>query len=262
MPVSASATDGATVRPSRRSRFTTRPRLVAAAGFTLLALVAGAAYVGMGDQRAPLTSDGFPMAQPLAAGAQAVTFAVVGDSITADHAYPDQVARRIVGERSWAAFAQQPGTAFAGGWALGGATTAQMLEGFQPVPADVLVMIAGTNDIHAGVPFEQIGENMRAIVAAADLPRVIVSSVPPRDDFRERTLEYNAWLHDFVAGQGWGWIDGARGLRDDNQPGRYAEGLTYDGIHPSRAGAEVLGSAVLSALGTQPTAQDTGVELP
>lgn len=262
MPVSDTATDGAAVRPSLISRMSARPRRVVAAGFVLLAVAAGATYLGQQHQQPPLTSDGFPMAQPMAAGAQALEFAVVGDSITADHAYPDQVGRRIVGERSWAAFAQQPGTAFVGGWARGGATTAQMLAGFTPVPADVLVMIAGTNDIKAGIPFEQIGENMRSIVDVADVPRVLVSSVPPRNDFRERTLEYNAWLHDFVAEQGWGWIDGSRGLRADNQPGRYADGLTYDGIHPSREGAQILGSAVLAALGTQPTAQDAPVTLP
>lgn len=264
MPDSTTATTGVAARPSLASRWSARPRRVVAAGFVVLAVAAGAAYVGQQHQPAAVTSDGFPMAEPmaLAAGAQAVSFAVVGDSITADHAYPEQVARRIVGQRSWAAFAQRPGTAFVGGWARGGATTAQMLEGFTPVHADVLVMIAGTNDIRAGVPFEQIGQNMRAIVDAADVPRVIVSSVPPRNEFPERTLAYNAWLHDFVASQGWGWIDGARGLRDHAQPGRYAEGLTYDGTHPSREGAQILGSAVLAALGTQPTAQDTGTTLP
>lgn len=262
MPVSEPATDGPAVRPSLISRISARPRRVVAAGFVLLAVAAGVAYLGQQPRPGAQTSDGFPMAQPMSVGAQALTFAVVGDSITADHAYPDQVGRRIVGERSWVAFAQQPGTAFVGGWARGGATTAQMLEGFTPVPADVLVMIAGTNDIKAGVPFEQIGQNMRSIVDVADVPRVIVSSVPPRNEFRESTLEYNAWLHDFVAEQGWGWIDGSRGLRDKDQPGRYADGLTYDGTHPSRDGAQILGSAVLAALGTQPTAQDVPVTLP
>lgn len=260
MPVSAPAA-GAAARPSFIDRLRAHPRRTAATGLLVLAVASGATYVGVQNQQAPLTSDGFPMAQPMsiAAGAHPLRFEVVGDSITADHAYPEQVGRRIVGERSWAAFAQQPGTAFVGGWARGGATTAQMLAGFNPVPADVLVMIAGTNDIKAGVPFEQIGENMRSIVAAAAVPRVIVSSVPPRDEFSERTIEYNAWLHGFVAEQGWGWIDGARGLRADDQPGRYAEGLTYDGTHPSREGAEILGAAVLAALGTQPTAQDSAV---
>ncbi|WP_417215458.1 SGNH/GDSL hydrolase family protein [Arthrobacter sp.] len=261
MPDSATCTPH---RPSLIRRWAARPRRVLAAGIVALALVAGAVYLGGQNQQAPLTSDGFPMAQPMAiaAGSHALRFAVVGDSITADHAYPDQVARRIVGERSWVAFAQQPGTAFAGGWARGGATTGQMLAGFTPVPADVLVVIAGTNDIRAGVPFEQIGQNLRAIVDLADVPRVIVSSVPPRNEFRERTLQYNAWLKHFVTTQGWGWIDGSRGLRDHEDPSRYAAGLTYDGTHPSRAGAQILGSAVLAALGTQPTAQDTVPALP
>lgn len=261
MPASPTA-PGAPTRPSRFTTLLRRPRTLAVAALAALALAAGAAFVGGQDQPAPLTPEGFPMAQPMAAaGAQALTFSVVGDSITADHAYPEQVARRIVGARSWAAFAQEPGTSFVGGWARGGATTAEMLAGFTPVDSDVLVVIAGTNDIHAGVPFEQIGRNLLAIVDRAHAARVIVSSVPPRNDFRERTLAYNEWLHGFVTEQGWGWIDGSRGLRDDTHPGRYAKGLTYDGVHPSAEGARILGSAVLAALGTQPTAQDTAINL-
>lgn len=261
MPASPAA-PGAPLRPSRFTALLRRPRTLAVAALAVLAVAVGAAFVGGQDQQAPLTSDGFPLVQPMAAGgAPAVTFSVVGDSITADHAYPGQVARRIVGARSWAAFAQEPGTAFAGGWARGGATTAEMLAGSTPVKSDVLVVIAGTNDIHAGVPFAQIGRNLQAIVDKARAPRVIVSSVPPRNDFRERTLAYNEWLHGFAAEQGWRWIDGSRGLRDDNHPGRYAKGLTYDGVHPSAEGARILGAAVLAALGTQPTAQDTAIDL-
>ncbi|MGO2005006.1 MULTISPECIES: SGNH/GDSL hydrolase family protein [Micrococcaceae] len=232
----------------------------------MLAVIAGAAFVGgqgQPEDQSQLFSDGFPMARPMAASdAQAVTFSAVGDSITADHAYPEQVAQRIVGERSWAVFAQEPGTSFVGGWALGGATTADMLAGYSPISSDVLVLIAGTNDIRAGVPFEKIGENLQAIVSQSDSDRVLVSSVPPRDEFRARTVEYNAWLHDFVLEQGWGWIDGSRGLRDSTHPEVYAAGLSYDGTHPTAEGGRILGSAVQAALGTQPTAQDTPVDLP
>ncbi|MGO1696086.1 MAG: SGNH/GDSL hydrolase family protein [Arthrobacter sp.] len=259
-------TPAGTDRPTLRSRLSSRPRTALLAGMAVLAVTAGAILVGGQGQpqgQEALFSDGFPMARPMAAGdAQAVTFSVVGDSITADHAYPEQVSRRIVGEWSWAVFAQDPATTFAGGWARGGATTAQMLDGYTPVPSDVLVVIAGTNDIRAGVPFERIGENLQDIIAQADSDRVLVSSVPPRNEFRTRTVEYNAWLHDFVLEQGWGWIDGSRGLRDSTHPEVYAEGLSYDGTHPTAEGARILGSAVQAALGTQPTAQDTTVDLP
>ncbi|MGP5071114.1 SGNH/GDSL hydrolase family protein [Arthrobacter rhombi] len=253
-------------RPTLRSRLFSRPRTVVLSGIAVLAVIAGAAFVGgqgQPEDQSQLFSDGFPMARPMAASdAQAVTFSAVGDSITADHAYPEQVAQRIVGERSWAVFAQEPGTSFVGGWALGGATTADMLAGYSPISSDVLVLIAGTNDIRAGVPFEKIGENLQAIVSQSDSDRVLVSSVPPRDEFRARTVEYNAWLHDFVLEQGWGWIDGSRGLRDSTHPEVYAAGLSYDGTHPTAEGGRILGSAVQAALGTQPTAQDTPVDLP
>ncbi|MGJ9402740.1 SGNH/GDSL hydrolase family protein [Arthrobacter sp. KK5.5] len=224
----------------------------------LLVLVA-ASFVFLPGRSGSTAGDATPrMADPalaVAAGADVVRFAVVGDSITADHAYPRDVARRVVGQRSWVNFAQGDATAFVGGWAVGGATTAQMADGASPIAADVLVMIAGTNDIHAGVPFVEIGSNLERIVETVGVPRVLVSSVPPRDAFAPRTLAYNAWLERFVSDHGWDWVDASAGLRSAD-PGRYAEGLAYDGVHPSRAGAREIGTAIRAELREQPTAVD------
>lgn len=223
----------------------------------VLALVA-ATFVFLGGRPGTIgASPRYPMADPamaIAAGTDPVTFAVVGDSITANHAYPRQVAQRIVGQDSWVNFAQDSTTAFLGGWALGGATSGEMAAGLQPVSADVLVMIAGTNDIHASVGYATIGQNMLAIVGKSDVGRVLVSSVPPRNDFREPTARYNAWLHDFVLEQGWDWVDAARGLRAEQDPLSYGPGLSEDGVHPSNAGARLLGTAILAELVEQPTA--------
>ncbi|MFB0835436.1 SGNH/GDSL hydrolase family protein [Arthrobacter halodurans] len=194
----------------------------------------------------------------LAAGPDVVAFAVVGDSITADHAYPRDVRRRMVGERSWVNFAQDDSAVFVGGWAVGGAKTAEMAAGIEPVAADVLVLIAGTNDIYARVPFADIGANLRRIVETVDAGRVLVSSVPPRNDFAAETVAYNDWLRGFVLEQGWDWVDAGAGLRDGSDPGRYAPGLAYDGVHPSLEGARVIGSAILARMTDQPTAFDGG----
>ncbi|MEE1622302.1 SGNH/GDSL hydrolase family protein [Zafaria sp. Z1313] len=188
------------------------------------------------------------------AGADVLRFAVAGDSITADHAFPEDVRRREVGERSWVRHAQAPGVEFTGGWAVGGATSADMAAGLGAVDADVLVVLAGTNDIYRGTAPERIGANLIRLVEAAGAPRVVVSSIPPRDGFGGPTLEYNAWLEAFAAEQGWEWVDAAAGLRAADDPGRFAPGMAYDGIHPDHAGARVIGAAVLAHLAEVPTA--------
>ena len=229
---------------THQGHLTRQGRLLAVAGL-LAALLAAVLFLwlrGTGPQ--------IPQAAP-PPGAGALAFAVAGDSITADGS--PAVAGRAVGDRSWVRFAQGGGAAFAGGWAHDGATTADMaaeLAAHAPAAGSVntLVILAGTNDIHRDIPFATIAENLKSIAASVGAPRVVVCSVPPRDGFAAATEAYNAWLQGFAAEQGWEWTDASAGLRDTMDPGRYGAGLSHDGLHPSRAGAEVLGAAIRSAL--------------
>ncbi|GER23624.1 hypothetical protein NCCP1664_21190 [Zafaria cholistanensis] len=229
----------------------TRPGRLAAAAGVLAALVAAALLLWLRD-----TEPRIPQAAP-PPGAGALAFAVAGDSITADGS--PAVAARAVGNRSWVRFAQGGGAAFAGGWARDGATTAEMaaaLAAHAPPPGSVntLVILAGTNDIYRGVPFTAIAENLKSIAARVGAPRVVVCSIPPRDGFAAPTEAYNAWLPGFASGQGWEWTDASAGLRDAMDPGRFGPGLSHDGVHPSRAGAAVLGTAIRAALLATPEA--------
>lgn len=237
-------------RPARQGHPTGQGRLFAAAG-VFAALVAAVLLLWLRDAEPRI-----PQAAP-PPGAGALAFAVAGDSITADGS--PAVAARAVGDRSWVRFAQGGGAAFAGGWARDGATTAEMaaeLAAHAPVPGSVntLVILAGTNDIHRGVPFAAIAENLKSIAAHVGAPRVVVCSIPPRDGFAAATGAYNAWLPGFASGQGWEWTDASAGLRDAMDPGRFGPGLSHDGVHPSRAGAAVLGAAIRDALLATPTA--------
>ena len=219
-------------------------RLLAAAGL-LAALLAAVLFLwlrGTGPQ--------IPQAAPPPT-AGSLAFAVAGDSITADGS--PAVAGRAVGERSWVRFAQGGGAAFAGGWAHDGATTADMaaeLAAHPPAAGSVhtLVILAGTNDLNRGIPFAAIAENLKSIATSVGAPRVMVCSVPPRDGFAPATEAYNAWLPGFASEQGWEWTDASAGLRDALDPGRFGPGLSYDGLHPSQAGAAVLGAAIRDAL--------------
>lgn len=172
------------------------------------------------------------------------TFAAVGDSIT-DADSPDFAAGDL-GDASWTRYVVYDGFAFAGGWAEWGATTAMMAESVGPVDADVLVVLAGTNDVAFGIPFEDSAANLDRIVEVVGIDDVVVVSIPPFDALPAGAEAYNERLHDLATDQGWRWVDAPAGLRTVD--GRFGEGMSLDGLHPSVEGARVLGEAIASAL--------------
>lgn len=213
----------------------------------ILAMLALAAVLQL--QGVSSRSEDPARALPAAAPAGGTSFMVAGDSITADTS--PNVSGGELGERSWVRFAQDPGsgTRWVGGWALGGATTADMARHLAPVDAQVLVILGGTNDLSHGVPRTEVAANLQAIAAIADTPRVLVSSIPPRDGTGAATAAYNDWLAGFAVAQGWEFIDASAGLRDPHDPLSFAPEHTYDDIHPSLSGARVLGEAIGAAIG-------------
>jgi lysophospholipase L1-like esterase len=188
------------------------------------------------DENAGKAASATPSVRP-------VTFAAVGDSVTEANS-PDFGTGKI-GDGSWVAYASGPAVQFAGGWADGGVVSAVMSDHVRAVPADVLVIVAGTNDAGQGVPFEQTAANLKAIAATVGAKRVIVSAIPPRDAEPELATRFNAELKPFVEAQGWTFVDAMAGLRkaDANAPG-----LTSDGVHPTKAGARIVGLALQEAI--------------
>jgi lysophospholipase L1-like esterase len=170
-------------------------------------------------------------------------FAAVGDSITVGNspAFSDG----FTGTLSWVTYARSKNLLFTGGWAAGGATTLRMAQSVRPVKADVLVILAGTNDLAQGLPFSETAADLNRIVAEVKAPRVVVSAIPPRDSAPTATAAFNAALHSFVVSKGWEWVDAASSLRVGAV---YAPGMSQDGVHPTEAGAEVLGRAFQAAL--------------
>lgn len=169
--------------------------------------------------------------------------AVVGDSITAGDS--QDLNEGVPGPLSWTSYAAGPEVEFVGGWAEWGATTERMAEAVtEPFDADVLVVLAGTNDVTTR-SHQDTAANLVEIVETAEVDRVLLSSVPPNDHARERTTELNAFLRAFAAEHGWEWVDAAAPLRDGD---RFQPDMTSDGIHPSEAGARALGSAIGAAV--------------
>ncbi|KHL01800.1 hypothetical protein LK10_14560 [Sinomonas humi] len=204
-----------------------------------LAVLTGV-VVGVGAIRSLPDSAGptWPSSEP-----KVVRFAAVGDSITQGNSPDFSVG--LTGSLSWVTYARSPLDLFAGGWAAGGATTARMAANVQPVKADVLVIIAGTNDLAQGVPFAVTESNIARIVETVGAPRVVVSAIPPRNSAPAATAAYNASLKAFVLAHKWEWVDAPAAVRDGEQ---YAAGMSLDGIHPTEAGAEALGRALDAAI--------------
>ena len=203
----------------------------------VLALVTAALFLGScADRPDPAPAAG-------TAATDAVRLAVVGDSITEADS-PDFDSGRL-GPESWVHHTVARDVVLAGGWARWGATTAQMAAAVEPVEADVLVILAGTNDVGSGEPAGNTRDNLREIAHVVGAPRVVLSAVPPIDAAPHLATELNAELEDLAAQEGWDWVDAPAGLRDGD---RFAPSMASDGLHPTEAGARVLGEAIREAV--------------
>jgi len=183
---------------------------------------------------------------PPEASAAAVhgTFAVVGDSI-ADADSPDFAAGDL-GAGSWATYVVDDGFAFSGGWAEWGATTGMMADSVGSIEADVLVILAGTNDVAFNIPFDESAANLDRIVDVVGIEDVVVVSIPPMDAFPAGADAYNEHLADLAGDRGWRFVDASAGLRTAD--GRFRDGMSFDGLHPSVDGARMLGEAIAAGL--------------
>lgn len=172
-----------------------------------------------------------------------IRMAAIGDSITVGDS-PDIIGGEP-GPGSWVSHAIGPEIEYVGGWAQNGASIAGMVQAVTaPFPADVVVVLAGTNDL-GGTPDDQVVSGLITLVSQAGVDSVVLSSVPPMDLAPENADRMNSLLEQTAAEQGWVWVDSAAGLRDGNV---FAHGMTYDGIHPTEAGATVIGEAIRLAI--------------
>lgn len=172
-----------------------------------------------------------------------IRIAAVGDSITVadSESFPDGE----LGPASWVSYAVGDGVTLAGGWGAWGATTAEMAAAVEPVDADVLVVLAGTNDVATGVPFDDTASAVARIVATVGAEEVLVSAVPPLDARPEEAAQLNTDLEALAHARGWAFVDSAAGIREG---ARFTDGMSDDGVHPTVAGAERIGAAIRAAV--------------
>ncbi len=176
-------------------------------------------------------------------GAEAIRLAAVGDSITEADS-PDFAAGQV-GEESWVRYVVGEDVALVGGWARWGATTAEMADHAEPEDADVLVVLAGTNDL-GHTPHATTTDHIRDVVGTVGADDVVLASVPPLDHSPQAAAELNASLEELADAEDWQWVDAAAEVR--TAEGRFADGMTSDGVHPTRDGARALGGAIREAV--------------
>jgi lysophospholipase L1-like esterase len=121
-----------------------------------------------------------------------------------------------------------------------------MAAGAQPSDDDALVVMAGTNDVLQGIPWEQSAANIEAVVEAVGVDRVVLCTIVPLASDLAGEADFNAHLAELADEHGWQLVDSAAAVRAPD--GQWLPGLSEDGIHPTDAGAALLGTAIHDAL--------------
>jgi lysophospholipase L1-like esterase len=202
----------------------------------------------------PDTIVGAPAAGHPITPRQHLRVVVVGDSIT-EMDSPNFDAG-VISRNSWASYVQDSDATVVGGWAHGGATTADMLAGLDatsPLKADVLVIMAGNNDVDQHLSPAEILDCLKQIAGKVQADRVVLSTLAPEDAAVAPAIqEVNSELPALAQEQGWQLIDPMQDIRDGQE--HYLPGMTDDGVHPSSSAAGIVGRSLHRALTTVPTA--------
>ena len=147
---------------------------------------------------------------------------------------------------------------------ISGQVTSQMLCRFR---ADVInlrpkavVILAGTNDLalnNGPIEMEHIVENivsMAELALAARIQPILCSVLPAGkygwrpevEQVPEKIRELNARLHEYAVERGIEWVDYHTAMQAED--GSLRPEYTYDGVHPTRAGYDVMEKVIMPVL--------------
>ena len=147
---------------------------------------------------------------------------------------------------------------------ISGQTTPQMLIRFRPdviaLQPKTVVILAGTNDIAGNTgpeTLDQIEGNLESMaqLAKANGIKVVLASVMPVCDYikpqtarrpPEKIVALNAWIKDYCARNGCVYLDYYSAMLDSKA--MLKQSLTYDGLHPNKAGYQVMAPLAQKAI--------------
>jgi lysophospholipase L1-like esterase len=138
---------------------------------------------------------------------------------------------------------------------ISGQTTPQMLIRFRAdvvaLKPKVVVILAGTNDIAGNTgptSLEAIEDNLMSMADLAKINgiRAVLASVTPAFDYpwrpgmqpAEKISALNVWIKDYATKNGLVYLDYYSAMVDERRG--LKTGLTADGVHPNKAGYEVM----------------------
>ncbi|MCA5924731.1 SGNH/GDSL hydrolase family protein [Curtobacterium oceanosedimentum] len=157
----------------------------------------------------------------------ALTYTYAGDSLTGMPA-------------SWMRQMNDPTLVSAGGVAIGGATSARILARSSPKEADVLVVMAGTNDLRYGYSTKSILLNIDKIAKNVGADHVVLAAIAPSNitkyskkkiDRRKQGEILNRDLQNHALTRGWMFVD--PWAADRRLDGGWPSSRTVDGVHPT-----------------------------
>lgn len=171
--------------------------------------------------------------------------AVVGDSNTTG--FKTTLADGIDAGAAWISLVPQAQIKYAGGWAQNGATSTAMRENIKPLQdVDVLVIMAGTNNIAMGMPDDVLAADLTAIAATVGARHTVLSSIPPFDARPEDATVLNARLASLASANGWSFMDPWATLR--TPAGKWMDIYRLDGLHTTPDGYQTMALALRDQL--------------
>ena len=171
--------------------------------------------------------------------------AFIGDSITHEWSQSYNGQQATFAENNWINFG------------VLGLTSKEILGQFEAyVPKlhpRAVHIIAGTNDVYPGWQLSDTSNNIQAMVKIAKQdhiavvlgtippwgPEAIAEAADPSPQRFQRIAQLNQWIIQFASEQGITVVDYHSVLAAANGE-NYAQGLTFDGVHPSPAGYALM----------------------
>lgn len=121
---------------------------------------------------------------------------------------------------------------------------------------DVVVVLAGVNDLHQGFSAEHVESNLRKIydVALAKKAVILACTILPYNEstalVKQEMARVNEWIRALSQERGFLFCDTYAALNDPANPGNLIG--TPDGIHPDIEGYRKMGEAIEVVLATSP----------